>query len=89
MRDIDLIYLKKKGELMNMQEVAKKLAFEHKMPKADRYDLHYREFDDMVEVIGYVQDPNYNIDNFVGREMLFSKRWVTLGVLPAETQLII
>ena len=41
---------------------------------------------DMVEVIGWVQDPNYNMSDFQGREMLFPKRWLTLGVLPASTE---
>lgn len=55
------------------------------MPRAERYDLALREFDNMVEVIGWMQDPNYDMKDFQGREMLFPKRWVTIGVLPAET----
>ena len=70
---------------MNTREIAKKLAIEHKMPRAERYDLFLREFDDMVEVIGWMQDPTYEMRDFQGREMLFPKRWVTIGVLPAET----
>jgi hypothetical protein len=71
---------------MNFRELAKKLAVEHKLPRAEKYDLVYREFDDMVEVIGWMQDPTYNMNDFNGREMLFPKRWVTIGVLPAETE---
>jgi len=71
---------------MKMQELAKKLAIQHKMIAAERYDLAYREYDDMVEVIGWVQDPNYDMSDFQGREMLFPKRWLTLGVLPATTE---
>jgi hypothetical protein len=71
---------------MNFRELAKKLAVENKMPKADKYDLAYRDFDDMVEVIGFVNDPNYNMKDFEGREMLFPKRWVTIGVLPSTTE---
>jgi hypothetical protein len=71
---------------MNIREVAKKLAVENKMPKAEKYDLAYRDFDDMVEVIGLVNDPNYNMKEFEGREMLFPKRWVTIGVLPSTTE---
>jgi len=48
--------------------------------------LAYRAFDDMVEVIGWMQDPTYNMNDFEGREMLFPKRWVTIGVLPSETE---
>jgi hypothetical protein len=71
---------------MKLNEIAKKLAVEHNMIQAERYDLAYREYDDMVEVIGWVQDPNYNMSDFQGREMLFPKRWLTLGVLPASTE---
>ena len=70
---------------MNNQEIAKSLAIKHKMFRAEKYDLFLREFDDMVEVIGFVQDPNYSMSDFEGREMLFPKRWVTIGVLPADT----
>jgi hypothetical protein len=71
---------------MNIRELAKKLAIEYKMPRAERYDLFLREFDNMVEVIGWMQDPTKDMKDFQGREMLFPKRWVTIGVLPAETQ---
>ena len=71
---------------MITREIAKKLAIEHKMPRAEKYDLFLRELDDMVEVVGWMQDPNYDMKDFQGREMLFPKRWVTIGVLPAETK---
>ncbi len=71
---------------MNIREIAKKLAVEYKLPRADRYDLYFREFDNMVEVLGWVQDPTSDMNDYRGREMLFPKRWVTIGVLPAETQ---
>ena len=71
---------------MNLRELAKKLVVEHKLPHADRYELFLREFDNMVEVVGWMQDPTSDMRNFQGREMLFPKRWVTIGVLPAETQ---
>lgn len=70
---------------MNTREIAKKLAIEYKMPRADKYDLYLREFDNMVEVIGLVQDPTQSMNDFRGREMLFPKRWITIGVLSAET----
>ena len=70
---------------MNFRELAKRLAIENKMPRAEKYDLMLREFDDQVEVIGWMQDPTYDMKDFQGREMLFPKRWVTIGVLPAET----
>jgi hypothetical protein len=70
---------------MNIRELAKKLAVEYKLPRADRYDLYLREFDNMVEVLGWVQDPSADMNDYRGREMLFPKRWVTIGVLPAGT----
>jgi hypothetical protein len=70
---------------MNIRELAKKLAVEYKLPRADRYDLYLREFDNMVEVLGWIQDPSADMNDYRGREMLFPKRWVTIGVLPAGT----
>ena len=69
---------------MNTRELAKKLAIEHKMPRADRYDLYLREYDNMVEILGWVQDPTREMNECRGREMLFPKRWVTLAVFPAS-----
>ena len=70
---------------MNFRELAKRLAIENKMPRAEKYDMVLREFDNMVEIVGWVQDPNYDMNDFRGREMLFPKRWLTIGVLPADT----
>ena len=66
---------------MNIRELAKRLAIENKTIQADRYDLYLREFDNKVELLGFVQDPNYSMNDFRGREMLFPKKWVTLAVL--------
>ena len=71
---------------MNTREIAKRLAVEYKLPRAEKYDLAYRGFDDMVELIGWMQDPTYNMNDFEGREMLFPKRWITIGVLPSDIQ---
>ena len=73
-------------DTMNTREIAKKLAIEYKMPRADRYDLFLRTFDNHVEVSGWMQDPTADMNDYRGREMLFPKRWVTIGVLPAETR---
>jgi len=67
---------------MNIQDLAKKIAHENKITKAEKYDLVLRNFDNMVELIGFIPDPNYNMRDFEGREMLFPKRWVTLAVFP-------
>ena len=71
---------------MNFRELAKKLAIEYKLPRAEKYDLFLRDFDNMVEVVGWMQDPTHDMKDFQDREMLFPKRWVTIGVLPAETR---
>lgn len=68
---------------MKTQEVAKKLASQHNL-KAERFDLFLRDFDSTVELIGLVPDPNYDMKDFVGREMLFPKKWVTLKTFDAE-----
>ena len=72
-----------KGNIM-IQELAKKMAIENKLPRADRYDLFLRDYDNMVELIGLVPDPNYDMTEFSEREMLFPKRWLTLGVFDAN-----
>jgi hypothetical protein len=69
---------------MNIPELAKRLAAQNNLPRAERYNLWLREFDNMVELIGLVPDPNYDMRDFVGKEMLFPKRWVTLGVFDAN-----
>ena len=66
---------------MNIREIAKKIATEKNLPKASKYDLFLRDFDDKVELIGMVDDPTYDMKDFVGREMLFPRKWVTLDVL--------
>ena len=70
--------------MMNIRELAKKMAVEHKLPRADKYDLFLREFDNKVELIGLIQDPTLNMNDFRGREMLFPKRWITLAVYDAS-----
>ena len=73
-------------DFMNIREIAKKIAIENRFPKADRYDLYLREYDNQVEVLGWVQDPTANMNDYRGREMLFPKRWVTIGVLSSKVQ---
>lgn len=69
---------------MNTQKLAKQIAIQLGLTKSYDYDLFYREFDGMVEVVGLVDDPTYNINDFRGREMLFPKKWVTLSVLDSN-----
>jgi len=72
-----------KKENMNIREIAKRVAIEYRLPRADRYDLYLRQYDNMVEVLGWMQDPSADMNDYRGREMLFPKRWITIGVLPA------
>ena len=69
---------------MNTQKLAEIVAKEYNMPEAEKYDLSLREFDNMIEVIGYVNDPNYEITDTPDH---LPKCWVTLGVLPASTRM--
>lgn len=66
---------------MNTQKLAKQIAIQLGLAKSYDYDLFYREYDKSVEVLGLVDDPTYDINDFRGREMLFPKKWVTLSVL--------
>lgn len=71
---------------MNTNKLAKQIAEKFKLPRAYKYDLFLREFDNMVEVIGLVDDPTGDMRNYVGREMLYPKKWVTLDVFDANYQ---
>jgi hypothetical protein len=71
---------------MNIREIAKRLAVENQFPRAEKYDLFLREFDNSVEVLGLVQDPTADMKQYEGREMLVPKRWVTIGVLPESAK---
>ena len=72
---------------MNIQELAKKIAFNlPKNFKSYKYDLFYRDYDGVVELLGLVDDPNYDMKDFVGKEMFFPKKWVTLKILNPEME---
>ena len=71
---------------MNIREVAKKIASDNNLPKAYKYDLVLRDYDNKVELIGLVDDPTYDMKDFVGREMLFPRKWVTLDVLESDME---
>ena len=57
--------------------------------KNEGYDEEYADIDDMVELIGLVDDPTYSMNDFRGREMLFPKKWVTLTVLDPSYEVTI
>ena len=67
-----------------MRDLIKKLINIYNLPAADKYDLFYREFDDKVEVLGFMRDPTIEFDDFENRGMFFPKRWVTIGVIDAQ-----
>ena len=76
--------------MSNITKVAKQLAEANsKLPKAYKYDLFMRDFDDKVELVGLVDDPTYDITDFRGREMLFPKKWVTLDVFEPTTKVTV
>ena len=76
--------------MSNITKVAKQLAEANsKLPKAYKYDLVMRDFDDKVELVGLVDDPTYDISDFRGREMLFPKKWVTLDVFEPTTKVTV
>ena len=76
--------------MSNIPKIAKNLAEANsKLPKAYKYDLVLRDFDNKVELIGLVDDPTYDISDFRGREMLFPKKWVTLDVLETNTKVTV
>jgi hypothetical protein len=76
--------------MSTIAKVAKQMAETNsKLPKAYKYDLVMREFDNKVELIGLVDDPTYDIADFSGREMLFPKKWVTLDVFEPTTKVTV
>lgn len=54
--------------------------------KYNIYSTHafYRDYDDTYEILGQIDDPTVSMNDFVGREVLFPKKWVTLEVLNSE-----
>jgi hypothetical protein len=71
--------------LINISKVAEALVVKYNLTRAQKYDLVLRDYDNMVELIGLIDDPTLDIRDFQNREMLFPKRWVTLAVFP-ETE---
>lgn len=72
----------------DIKKLAEQLAKENGL-KAYEYDLALRDIDNSVELIGLVNDPTVSMDEFIGREMLFPKRWLTLKVFDAEYEVTI
>ena len=72
--------------MINISKVAESLVEKYNLFRAQKYDLVLRDYDNMVELIGLIPDPTYEMKDFEGREMLFPRRWVTLAVFPENTK---
>lgn len=71
---------------VDIKKVAKKVAVSSGMPDAEDYNMCYRDFDNMIEIIGLMNDPNY-IADAKNEGVLPPKSWLTIGVIPASTKL--
>ena len=71
---------------MTIQEMAKKVVENFNMkPVAEKYNLSYRAFDRMVEVIAYFDNPNY-ITEAKRENVQPPKGWFTVGVITASLE---
>jgi hypothetical protein len=66
--------------LDNITKAAEYLVKKYKLISAHSYDFYRRDYDNKIELIGLVNDPNFDPRDFENRELLFPKRWLTLGV---------
>ncbi len=64
----------------NIVKAAEYLVKKYKLIPAQRYAFYRREYDNQIELIGLVNDPNFDPRDFESRELLFPKRWLTLAV---------
>ncbi|MCK9369320.1 hypothetical protein M0R04_05225 [Candidatus Dojkabacteria bacterium] len=71
---------------MKTQELAERIVQQFNMPRAEKYNLSLREFDNMIEVIGLVDDPNCDGYEYSQLKLAIPKCWVTLGVIPANAK---
>lgn len=65
---------------MTRQELAEKIATKLELPKAEKYDMVVREFDKKIEMIGFMDDPNFDT-SLIGRYIKPPKCWLTIGVV--------
>ena len=75
--------------ITEITKLAKQIAESMNLVKAVAYNMSYRDIDQKVELIGLIDDPTYDMNDFRGREMLFPKKWVTLAVLDSSHEVII
>lgn len=70
---------------MDKETLAKKLVNQYNMPEAEKYNVSYREFDDVIEVIGLVEDQVYSKTEYEAEGISPHKVWRTLGTVSART----
>jgi hypothetical protein len=56
---------------METSKIAKQFAEANRLPRAYKYDFFLREFDNMVEVVGLIEDPTLNMTEFNGRASFY------------------
>lgn len=71
----------KRGNTMTVEELAKKIAIKFNMPKAEKYNIVERDFDGMLEIIGYMEDPSYDLSDLGKNHRWTPKSWLTIGVV--------
>lgn len=72
---------------MTIPELAERIAIKKNFPKAEKYNMVYREFDNMIEVIGYLEDPGYDLSDLGPNVNWTPKSWLTIGVIPASMEI--
>ena len=81
--------MKEKGKgkrRISIKELAKRVVRAYGMPVAEDYSMVLREFDNMVEIIGLVNDPQADKQEILSEGVKFPKVWITLGTIPANNQ---
>ena len=72
---------------MKKEILAQKIAEHFKFTKAEKYDAVYREFDGSWEIIGYVEDPNCDPNEYKKEGVSVPTCWFTVGIVPATTRI--
>lgn len=74
---------------MLSDNVMRKITEQIKNKYCSKYNIYdidqfHRDYDDSYEIVGKIDDPTLNMNDFSGRELLFPKKWVTLEVVNNE-----
>ncbi len=68
-------------------DIAKRVADYYNMPSADKYKISYRDFDNVIEILGLVDDPSCNVTEYESEHIPVPKMWLTLGTFSANKTL--